>query len=125
MNFSLVCLIGIITTVPFGAAFLLTPEAVGAQYGLSGWNAGTLVVARLFGATLLYAAGALVAVRHTTDVRIEKNIATFFALSSAISAAVSLQAVAAGAVNAVGWSTVAIYAFFTVAWASLAFRKVY
>jgi hypothetical protein len=125
MNFSLVCLIGIFTTVPFGAAFLLTPEAVGAQYGLSGWNGGTLVVARLLGATLLYVAGALVAVRHTTDVRIQKNIATFFALSSAISAAVSVQAVTSGVVNAIGWSTVAIYAFFTVAWASLAFRKAY
>ena len=125
MNFSLVCLIGIFTTVPFGAAFLLTPEAVGAQYGLSGWNAGTLFVARLLGATLLYAAGALVAVRNTTDIRIQKNIATFFALSSAISAAVSVQAVTSGVVNAVGWSTVAIYAFFTVAWASLAFRKAY
>jgi hypothetical protein len=125
MNFSLVCLIGIFTTVPFGAAFLLTPEAVGAQYGLSGWNAGTLVVARLLGATLLYAAGALVAVRNTTDVRIQKNIATFFALASVISAAVSVQAVTSGVVNAIGWSTVAIYAFFTVAWASLALRKAY
>ena len=123
MNFPLVCLLGIFTTVPFGAAFLLTPEAVGAQYGLSGWNAGTLVVARLLGATLLYAAGALVAVRNTSDPRIQKNIATFFALSSAISAAISVQAVATGVVNAMGWSTVAIYVFFTVAWASLAFRK--
>ncbi|HTV00316.1 MAG TPA: hypothetical protein VMF13_07270 [Luteitalea sp.] len=123
MPFSLVCLLGTVTTVPFGLAFLLAPEATGALYGVSGWTAGTALIARLFGVALVHSAGAFVAARHTTDARLQRSMSTFFALAAAIAVIVSLQAVLASAVNALGYSTVGIYAFFTVAWASIALRK--
>ena len=123
MNFSLVCLLAIIATVPFGVAFLLAPEVTGAQYGISGWNSGTLFVARLFGVALLYTGGAALAVRSTTNARLQKDISTRFALASIVATVASIQAVVTGAVNTMRWSTVAIYAFFTLAWASVAFRK--
>ena len=123
MNFSLVCLLAVIVTVPFGAAFLLAPESVGAQYGISGWNPSTLVVARLFGIALLYSGAAALAVRHTRDTRVQKGISTGFAVASILATSASIHAVTSGAVNAMGWSTVAIYGVFTLAWASVAFRK--
>ncbi len=123
MTFALVCLLAIVVSVPFGLLFLLMPESMAAQYGISGWNAGTLVIARLFGVVLLFIAAAALAVRDTTDARIQKSFSTGFALVTAVAMVVALHAVTTGALNSLGWSTVAIYAFFTAAWGSVAFRR--
>lgn len=123
MTFSLVCLLAIVASVPFGLVFLLAPEWIAAQYGISGWNAGTLTVARLFGIALLFTGAAALAVRGTTDARIQKAMSTGFALVSAVATVASLQAVTSGAVNGMGWSTVAIYGAFTAAWATLAMKR--
>lgn len=49
---------GLIATLAFAWAFLIAPAAVAAQHGVSGWNPGALVVARLFGAARLFLANA-------------------------------------------------------------------
>lgn len=123
MQFSVVCLIGIITALPFGAAFALAPEATSAMYGITGWNPGTAGIGRLFGVELLYVAAALFAVRGVTDAEVQRRLAIGFGLASALAAITLVQAIFAGAVNAMTWSSVAIYAFFTVAWASVAIRQ--
>lgn len=123
MSFSLICLLGIVATVPFGLAFIVAPEATAAQYGVSGWTPGTLFVARLFGVAFLYVGGAAYAARQSTDAALQKRFASTFALSSLIATALSIHAVTSGAVNAVAWSTVLTYAFFTLAWGSIIFRK--
>lgn len=123
MKFSLVCLLATVTSLPFGAAFLLAPEFTAAQYGISGWNPGTLVVARLFGIALLFTSAATLAVRDTTDAGIQRRVSTGFALASAVATAAAVHDVTTGAVNNMGWSTVAIYGAFTAAWVSVALRR--
>ena len=63
MNFAVLCVIAIIATAPFGLAFLLAPETTGGVYGIAGWTAGTLSVARLLGVGFLFMAGAAYAAR--------------------------------------------------------------
>ena len=123
MNFSVICLIGIITALPFGAAFVLTPEVTSAMYGISGWNPGTTGIGRLFGTELLYVAAALFAVREVTDPKIQRRFAIGFGLASALAVAILIQAIVAGAANAMTWLSVAIYAFFAVAWGSVVLRQ--
>jgi hypothetical protein len=123
MTFSVVCLLAAIVTMLFGLGFLLAPEMSAAQYGISGWNAGTLLVARLFGIGLINIGVAALAVRDTTDARTRRSMSTWFALIAALALALSLQAVIGGAVNSLGWLSVAIYGFFTLAWASVAFGE--
>lgn len=123
MNFKVICLIGIITALPFGAAFVLAPEAASAMYGISGWNPGTTGIGRLFGTELLYVAAALYAVCDVADPKIQRRFAIGFGLASALAVVLLVQSILAGATNAVGWSSVAIYGFFAVAWASVVFRQ--
>ena len=123
MSFSLLCLLATIATVPFGLAFLFAPEATAAQYAVSGWTPGTLVVARLFGVTFVSLGGAVFAVRRSKDPVLQKGLAVVLGITSLIATVVAVQGVTVGAINAVGWSTVATYAFFTLAWGSVALRK--
>lgn len=109
--------------MPFSLGFVLAPELVGAQYGIAGWNVGTLLVARLFGAALLSLGAVAWAVRDTADFRTQAGIAMGFAVTSGVATAVSIQSVVAGAVNNLGWLTVATYGFFTAAWATIVFRR--
>ena len=123
MSFSLLCLLATIATVPFGLAFLIAPEATAAQYGVSDWTPGTLLVARLFGVTFLSLGGAVYAIRRSKDPVLQKGLAVALGITSLIATVVAIHGVTAGAINAVGWSTVATYAFFTLAWGSVALRK--
>jgi hypothetical protein len=116
MNFGLVCLLGYVTAGLFGLAFLLAPEVTGALYGVTGWNPGTTGIARYFGIGLLFTAAAAYAVRPTTDHALQRRFAVSFSGASAVGALLSIQLVLSGAMNAMGWSTVAIYVFFAVVW---------
>lgn len=123
MTFSVVCLIGIVTALPFGLAFVLTPEGASAMYGISGWNPGTTGIGRLFGTELLYVAAALFAVRDVTDPRIQRRFALGFGLASVLAVALLVQSIFAGASNAWTWSSVAIYVFFALAWGAVVVRR--
>jgi hypothetical protein len=123
MQFKHVCLLGIISSLPFGLAFVLAPEASSAIYGITGWNPGTATIGRLFGAALLYVGATQIAVRGMTDVGVQRGLAIGFGLLSAVATVILAHAVIAGAANAMTWSSVVIYAFFVVAWASVAMRR--
>lgn len=123
MNFSIVCLIGIFSTTPFGLAFLLAPEATSSIYGVADWNAGTSTIARLFGAVLLYVAGTCYAIKDTADPVIQHRTSRIFSIVSAAALLVSVQSILSGATNAIMWSTAAIYVFFTFAWGNIGLPK--
>ena len=123
MSFNVVCLIGLFVATPFGLAFLFAPEIASSIYGISGWNSGTTAIARLFGIELLYMSGAIYAVRQTPDSATQRRFSQIFALASTIACVVLIQAVLAGSANSFLWSSVAIYAFFALAWANLGFRS--
>ena len=123
MNFSLVCLIGIVSTIPFGLAFLLAPEAISSMYGVANWNPGTTSIARLFGAVLLYVGGACFAMKDTTDRTVQQRGAWTFSVVSVAAMLVALHSAATGTANSLMWSTVVLYVFFTIAWGSIALQK--
>jgi hypothetical protein len=122
MKFLLVCRLGMFISVTFGLASLLAPESIASLYGIAGWNTGTTVIARLFGTGLLYAAGAIYAVMDTAALDVQLRFARMFAAASAIATAISAQSVLSGSASAMMWTTVGIYGFFCVAWASAAPR---
>ena len=123
MDFRMIGVIGIVVTAVFGLAFLVAPSAVASLYGITGWSAGQLLIARLFGIELLYVTGALYAVRNIEDRSIQRAFATGLGAASVLGAVATAQAVLAGATNALSWSTVLIYAFFALAWGRLALAR--
>jgi hypothetical protein len=116
MNFRLVCVLGFVVTAVFGLGFLLLPELVSSLYGISGWNQGTTVIARLYGGGLLFVASATFAVKGTLDLAIQRSFSFSFAVVSLVCAVLSLQSVTSGSTNAFMWSAVAIFASFVVMW---------
>lgn len=122
MTFRTVCLLGILSALPFGLAFALMPGAASGMYEITGWNPSTTVIGRLFGVELLYVSGALLAVRGTTDTVVQRRFAAAFCVASVVATAFLLHAVLSGAVGALVWSSVLLYAFFAVAWGMVAAR---
>ena len=120
MNFKPICLIGTVVCAVFGLVFLLVPMQVAAIYGMVEWNPGQLTVARLFGVSMLYIAVTLFVMRDLADQALRRTFAAAFAAASALAVVVSIHSVLTGATNAMMWSTVLIYGFFTIAWASVA-----
>lgn len=116
MDFRLVCVLGFVGAGIFGLGFLLLPELVSSYYGISGWNPGTILIARLYGVGLLYTASASFAVKGTTDAVVQRTLGFAFAAVSAIGAVLAFLSVSSGGSNALMWSTVAIFAFYTVVW---------
>jgi hypothetical protein len=123
MSFRVIALIGIAVTAAFGLAFVIAPEAVASLYGITGWSAGQLLIARLLGVELLSVAGALLAVRNTEDRSMQRVFAIALGAAGVLGALVTAQGVLAGATNALSWSTVLIYAFFALAWGRLVLAR--
>lgn len=122
MTFRTVCLLGILSALPFGLAFLLMPETASGIYEITGWNSSTTVIGRLFGVELLYVSGALLAVRGTTDAVVQRRLAAALCVASVVATALLVHAVVSGAVGVLAWSSALLYAFFAVAWGSVAAR---
>ncbi len=98
-----------IVTGAFGLAFALVPVWLLSLYAVSVGPGGALM-GQYFGVTLLAWAAVSIglAVSDTTAVR--RGVAIAYVAGSAIGGVLSLIAVLDGSVNALGWSTVAIYA---------------
>jgi hypothetical protein len=123
MKFSTVCLLAIIALVPFGLAFLLSPEMTGQLYEMSGWTSATTLVGRLFGIQLLYAAAANLAVMHTDDLAVQRRFATLFCVLSVVATVVSALGAMEPGNSPRLWTTVALYGFFIFAWGWVAFGR--
>jgi hypothetical protein len=115
-SFKFLCMLAAISSTPFGLALLFFPEATTASYGVSGWNPGTTGVARLYGVALLYVAAVAYAVRSAEDAVLQRRWAMANSAVSVVAFLLSLQLAVSGAVNAVGWSTVLIWFFWSVSW---------
>lgn len=116
MDFKTVSGLGALATTPFGLMFLLVPEQAGALYGHTSSDAYTVFMARLFGTHLLLFAGALWGLRRLRDAHARRAVAATLTALTTLGTVISIWGVLSGAVNAVGWSSVAVYAFFIVAW---------
>ena len=120
MNFHALCTLGLWVTALFGLGFVLAPGPLLSLYGIGPVDASVVLMGRYFGSALLAYAAAIRGFRSQTSPALQRAGAPFLAVVQAAGLLISLEAVLAGTVNAMGWSSVLIYGFFLVAWAHIA-----
>lgn len=113
MKLSALMILNAIIAVVFGLGFVLAPSQVASFYspevGITEAGAVLEVVARLFGASLLTFAVLTWVARNAPDSEVRRAILLALFVGDVAGCVISLFAVLGGAVNALGWLTVAIY----------------
>ena len=92
----------------FGLAFVFVPETSLALYGVT-LSPGGIPIARLFGAALLELGLLSWFVRKSGDSEAREAIILALFVGEALGFVVALYGQLSGVVNALGWSTVAVY----------------
>jgi hypothetical protein len=108
--------------IVFGLVFLLAPARALAQYGIVA-TPGTVIMARFFAATLLNLGFLLLFARRVADSPTRMGIVRGSLIGAVLGLLVAIHGQRVGAVNALGWSSVAIYALLTLGYAYFAFGK--
>jgi hypothetical protein len=106
----------------FGLALVLMPGQFLANYGLA-IDAGFGLVAQLFGAALIGYALLTWGARSAADSEARRAIVFALFIADAVGFVLALIAQLKGLVNAVGWSTVAIYLLLAVGFAYFHFTQ--
>lgn len=117
MRSSAVFLVASLLGLLFGFAFLIAPAAVLLVYGAS-VDASALLMARFFGVALLQLSLSVYWLRETQDPTTVRSLALAGTAGSLAGAVVALMGVLNGSTNALGWSTVVIYAVLLLGFAS-------
>jgi predicted alpha/beta hydrolase len=113
MTFKLVCIINSVLAFGFGIAFVIAAEPTAAMYaieGAPGLTAQGLLTANLLGAAFIGFGVVSFQARDAADSVARRAIALGFVVGHVIAAVMAILGITSGAVNALGWSTVAIYA---------------
>jgi hypothetical protein len=105
---TLLLVAGILALV-FGLGFLLVPAALLPLYAVDP-APSTMLMSRFFGVALVQLGLALYLLREVRDLTTQRGLVLAGVVGSAAGAAVALMGVLGGVTNAMGWSTVAIYA---------------
>jgi hypothetical protein len=122
MRLRTLLLIGGVLGLGFGLGFLLAPRQVLALYGVT--DAPTVVLlARFFGATLVQAGLILYLLRDVGDPKAQRGLVLGSFLGSLAGLVVSLTGQFWGLLNALGWSSVAIYGLLLLGYGSFIFGK--
>lgn len=114
MSRSMVLTIHSIVTLLFGIGFVLVPAQVLAPYGLATDAAG-IGMSRLFGAALIGFGVLYWLARDTHESEALKAVLLASAVGMGLGALVALYLMFSTPINALGWTTVAIYVIFAVA----------
>jgi hypothetical protein len=122
MKLKILLVINAIVAVVFGVAFICVPSQVYLQYGIES-NLHLNYSGQIFGAALLAIALLSWLVRNTTDSVTKRAIVVAFFVGDTVGFIVSIIAQFRGAMNALGWSTVAIYLLLALGFASFTFKK--
>jgi len=122
MKLKTLLIINTIVALLFGLAFVFWPELLMTYYGIT-LSAGGAVIARLFGAALLGYAVLTWAARNADDSVARKAIVLSLFIGDAIGFVIALLAQFSGAVNSLGWSTVAVYLLLALAFMYFLFKK--
>lgn len=101
----------------FGLSFLLVPGAVLPLYGIEPAPA-TSLMSRFFGVALVNLGLAVYLLRDVREPVARRGLVLAGAVGSAAGLAVATMGQLGGLVNAMGWSTVAIYGLLLVGYAS-------
>ena len=113
MTFKLVCIINSVLAFGFGIAFVIAAEPTMAMYaieGAPGMTPGGLLTANLLGAAFIGFGVISYQARDAADSVARRAITLGFVVGNVIGAVMTILGITSGTVNALGWSTVAIYA---------------
>jgi hypothetical protein len=113
MTFKLVCIINSVVALGFGIAFVIAAEPTMAMYaieGAPGLTPGGLLIVNLLGAAFIGFGVVSLQARDAADSVARRAIALGFVVGNVIAAVMTILGITSGATNALGWSTVAIYA---------------
>jgi hypothetical protein len=117
MNYKAICTWASALSLPFGLAFPLAPGATLGVYGITSVDAPMALLGRFYGAEILMYAAATFGLRGLMPGDAQGTAARALAVGTSTALGVSLLAMQGGMVNAFGWSTVALFAVFVLAWA--------
>ena len=106
----------------FGLAFVFVPETSLALYGIT-LSPGGILIARLFGAALLEFALLSWLARNAGDSEARKAIILAVFIGEAVGFIVVVLGQLSGEVNALGWSTVAVYLLLALGFGYFQFMK--
>jgi hypothetical protein len=123
MEFRTVCSAAALLSLPFGLGFVFAPAATAAIYTAAPGDPATLLVGRYFGSEMLMYAAAVWGLRGLRTPPEQRVAAGALAVATLCGAGVTLHGVLAGTMNAVGWSSVALYGGFAWCWVTLALRE--
>jgi hypothetical protein len=122
MNLKILFVITAVVTLVFGVLFIVIPDQVYSWYGINGDMQlnymGSLYGALLIGIGLIAWLG-----RNAAESDSRKAIVLAFFIADLIGFIIALVAQLHNLVNSMGWMTVAIYFFFTVAFGYFQFFK--
>lgn len=116
---TLLSIFGIVAML-FGVAFVAAPAAMLTQYGVSA-EPHIVFVSRFFGSALINLGLLVWLARNTVDSQARAAIVLAGLVGDLIGFAVALRGQLEGLVNALGWSTVVIYALFAIGFAYFQF----
>ena len=111
-----------LVTLLFGLAFVFVAGPLLSLYGISP-TPGGLIVARLFGASLIGFAVLTWYARNAEESEARRAIIFALFIGESIGFIVALISQLSGVVNALGWSTVIIYLFFALGFGYFQFAK--
>jgi hypothetical protein len=116
---TLLSIVGVVAVL-FGIGFVAAPAELLAQYGVTA-DRYTAFMSRLFGATLVQVGVLSWLARAIVDSLGRRAIVLSGLIAMAIGFVVSLHGMLNGIANALGWSTVLIYALFAIGFGYLQF----
>jgi len=122
MKLSTMFIIYAVVSAIFGFTFVFVPETALAFYGIT-LSPGGITIARLFGAALLEFALLSWFVRNAGDSEARKAIILAIFVGEAVGFVVALFGQLSGVVNALGWSTVAVYLLLALGFGYFQFIK--
>jgi hypothetical protein len=122
MKLSMLLTANAIIAGAFGLAFVVAPGRLLMQYGIA-LPVGGLLVARLFGASLIGYCILTWMARDAADSDARRAIVTTLFVADALGAVISIGGQLRGYANALGWSTVLIYLLLTAAFGYFQFAK--
>jgi len=117
MRLNTLLLIAGLLALIFGLGFLLVPGTLLPLYGIEPAPT-TMLMARFFGAALVNLGLAVYLVRDVREAAAQRALVLGGVVGSVAGLAVALMGQLSGLVNALGWSTVAIYGLLLVGYAS-------
>jgi hypothetical protein len=109
-----------VVSILFGIGFLVAPDEVLAQYGGTA-DTATIFMSRFFGSAIVQIGLLLWYARHIIDSLGRGAILLSGLVGTVLGFLVALHGQLHGAVNALGWSTVVIYALFAIGFACFQF----